>query len=231
MIPIRGIYEQRRNERRQEADTIRARERTISLSRLIAAAATVALAFWNVLAALVPAIVFIVLVVLHERSLRRRRAVEAGAAFFDRGIARIDDAWTGLGDPGLDLAVEHHPYAADLDLFGAGSLFELISVAVTHAGRERLASWLLQPCLDVAEIRGRQEGVVELRENLSLREDMTVAAREVARTIEAGNLDAWASLPAPVVTPAERAAMILLPLATWVLAFVSLPALIARLVG
>ena len=30
----------------------------------------------------------------------------------------------------------------DFDLFGRGSLFELISIAVTRAGRARLAAWL-----------------------------------------------------------------------------------------
>ena len=37
---------------------------------------------------------------------------------------------------------ETHPYAADLDLFGSGSLFELLCTARTQTGEETLASWL-----------------------------------------------------------------------------------------
>jgi hypothetical protein len=36
-------------------------------------------------------------------------------------------------------------YAGDLDLFGHGGLFELLSTARTPMGEETLAGWLLSP--------------------------------------------------------------------------------------
>jgi hypothetical protein len=231
MSDVGDLYRQRLAERQADADAIRARERTTSMLRLASVAATIAIAFWSWVAALVPAIAFAALVVFHERLVRRRRVAEAGAAFYERGLARLEDRWAGLGDPGTDLREEHHPYADDLDLFGRGSLFELVSLAVTHAGRLRLGSWLEEPCGDASEIRSRQAAVFELRENLALREDLSIAAQTNAREMESGKLDAWAALPPVTITPLERMAMFVLPVATWFLIFVSLPALIARLVG
>ena len=49
------------------------------------------------------------------------------------------------GRQGLEYLDLEHPYAADLDLFGAGSLFERLCTARTRAGEETLASWLLAP--------------------------------------------------------------------------------------
>ena len=80
-----------------------------------------------------------------------RRAI----AFYDRGLARIEDRWIGTGEPGDRFADDHHLYANDLDLFGRGSLFELLSVAATPAGEETLAAWLKSPATG-EEVGARQ---------------------------------------------------------------------------
>lgn len=225
------LYEQRLGEREAAAKTLKERETRISFGRLGAFAAAVAVAFWSVGAALVPLVLFVVLLVLHERTLRARRKAESGAAFYRRGLARMEGGWQGLGDPGSEFAGEHHPYAGDFDLFGKGSLFELISIAVTRAGRSMLAGWLSTPEQDAAEIRARQEAVAELRENTALREDVAVETAEVVREVEAANLAAWAALPAMTLRSWERTAAAVLPLAAIVLTALTLPSLIARLVG
>ncbi|HYC92494.1 MAG TPA: DNA mismatch repair protein MutS [Thermoanaerobaculia bacterium] len=228
---MRELYVQRLTERRESTSTLLARERRISIARLVAIAVTVAIAFWKLAAALVPLAAFIVLVVMHERVIRRRKRAESGAAFYERGLARVDDAWQGKGDPGSDFADEHHPYAGDFDLFGRGSLFELLSVAVTPAGRKRLASWLKEPSRDAEEIRARQGAVLELRENVALREDISVQAAEVTREVESARLDAWGSMPAAKLSPLERFAATALPVVIVVLTAITLPSLIARLIG
>ena len=201
------------------------------MARLIAIAATVAIAFWKLAAALVPLAAFIVLVVMHERVIRARKRAESGAAFYERGLGRVDDSWAGKGDPGSDFADDHHPYAGDFDLFGRGSLFELISVAVTPAGRKRLAQWLKEPARDAEEIRARQAAVLELRENVALREDVAVEAAEVTREIESARLEAWGSMPATALSPLERFAAMALPIVILILSAITLPSLIARLIG
>jgi hypothetical protein len=208
-----------------------ARERRISMARLAAIAATIGIAFWKVAAALVPLVAFVVLVVMHERVIRTRKRAESGAAFYTRALGRVDDAWQGHGDAGSDFADEHHPYAGDFDLFGRGSLFELISVAVTPAGRRRLAQWLKEPSRDAEEIRARQAAVLELRDNVALREELAIEAAEVTREVESAKLDAWGALPATTLSAAERVTAIVLPALTVVLAAITLPSLIARLIG
>jgi hypothetical protein len=228
---VRDLYLERLEKRRQSTSELRARERTISMVRLALIAATIALAFWKVAAALVPLIGFFVLVVLHDRVLRRRKRAENGVAFYERAIGRIDDAWQGRGDGGAEFEDDHHPYAGDFDLFGSGSLFELISVAVTHAGRLRLATWLKEPSRDSVEIRARQAAVLELREKVDLREDVAIEAADVAREVESARLGAWSAMPPVRLEGWERVAAIILPALTVLLTLLTLPSLIAQLVG
>jgi MutS-like protein len=227
---VRDLYVVRLEERRQSTARLRARERTISLVRLALIAVTIGVAFWKLVAALVPLVAFVVLVVMHERIIRARTRAENGARFYERGLARIDETWPGLGDAGAEFADEHHPYAGDFDLFGRGSLFELVSVAVTPAGRRRLAAWLKEPPRDASETRARQQATLELRENFGLREDLSVEAAEVVREVESAKLDAWAAMPAVTLTAFERIAAIVLPAVTVLLVLITMPSWIARLV-
>ena len=228
---MRDLYVQRLTQRRESTAALLTRERRISIARLIAIAATVAVAFWKLAAALVPLVAFIVLVVMHERVIRARKRAESGAAFYECGLGRVDDTWQGKGDPGSDFADDHHPYAGDFDLFGRGSLFELLSVAVTPAGRKRLAQWLKEPARDAEEIRARQAAVLELREKVALREDVAVESAEITREVESAKLDEWGSMPATSLSPLERFAAIALPIVILILAAITLPSLIARLIG
>ncbi|MGZ5432536.1 MAG: MutS-related protein [Thermoanaerobaculia bacterium] len=228
---MRELYVERLDQRRKSIATLRDRERKISMFRLVAIAATIAIAFWDLRAAVITLAAFIVLVVLHERAIRSRTRAENGAKFYERGLARIDDTWPGLGDPGTDFADDHHPYAGDFDLFGRGSLFELISVAVTPAGRRRVAAWLKEPSRDADEIRARQAAVLELRENVDLREDIAIEAAEITREVESAKLDAWGAMESVRLSPVERVAATALPAVTVPLFLITLPSLIAKLIG
>ena len=91
------------------------------------------------------------------------------ADFYRRGLARIEDRWSGTGQRGDRFDDAHHVYGSDLDLFGEGSLFELLCAVRTRMGEERLAEWLKSPAaLDV--IRQRQASVTDLKDRLDLRE-------------------------------------------------------------
>lgn len=227
---MRDLYVERLEQRTQSTARLRARERTISLTRLALIAITIAVAFWNMLAALVPLVAFIVLVVMHERVIRARVRAENGARFYERGLARIDETWPGLGDPGSEFADDHHPYAGDFDLFGKGSLFELISVAVTPAGRRRLAQWLKEPSRDANETRARQDAVRELRDRVDLREDVSIEAAEVVKEVESAKLDAWAAMPSVAFGAFERFATFVLPAITSILLLLTIPSWIAKII-
>src|SRR5262249_37597999 len=91
--------------------------------------------------------------------------------------ARLDHDWAGRGVPGTRFLQEAHPNAVDLDLFGTGSLFELLCTARTRKGEETLAAWLLNPA-PVEEVRARQEAVADLRPRLGLRADLALLGAE-----------------------------------------------------
>ena len=99
------------------------------------------------------------------------------------------------GNRGERFADVHHVYSADLDLFGEGSLFELLCAARTQMGEETLAGWLLAPAA-VAEIGQRQAGVRELRARLDLRERINTLGSEREPILHRRRLLAWAEAPA-----------------------------------
>jgi len=168
-----------------------------SRARLLVFAAGVGLilAVWR--AALVPwwlvlpAAAFAVLVVRHDRVIRRRALVARSIAFYDRGLARLEDRWAGTGEQSDRFADDRHLYANDLDLFGRGSLFELLSLARTRAGEETLAGWLMHAAAP-GEIVGRQEAVTELTPALDLRERLALAGADVRAAVRTDALIAWA---------------------------------------
>ncbi|MBD3869123.1 MAG: DNA mismatch repair protein MutS [Acidobacteria bacterium] len=197
----RSEYQARLTQRRQAAQDHDRHDRAVALARLMTAAAAVFLAFfawrseavsWWWLA--LPAVVFLGLWIVHGRILEGRRRAERAVEFYFRGLGRIDDEWIGSGSRGDSFLNDDHPYAADLDLFGDGSLFQLLSLARTRSGEETLASWLCAPSAP-GVIRGRQEAVDKLKGNLDLREDLSILGEEVDVAIHPSSMKDWGVAP------------------------------------
>ena len=141
-----------------------------------------------------PIAAFAVVAARHSRILLARKSAERAAELYRQGIARIQDRWSGAGATGERFQDLHHVYAADLDLFGEGSLFQLLSRARTRMGEEKLASWLLAPAR-FEEVRERQAAIADLRERLDLREDMGVLGESPQVGIHPEALLRWAEAP------------------------------------
>jgi hypothetical protein len=141
-----------------------------------------------------PLIVFILLMAWHSRILLRRQRSNRSVNFYERGLARIEERWQGLGEQGNCFNDPSHPYGQDLDLFGAGSLFELLSSARTHAGEQTLATWLKNPA-PIETTRSRQSAVDELRSCLDLREDLAVLGTDVGTGLDPDPLIKWGNNP------------------------------------
>ncbi len=139
---------------------------------------------------LVPSCCFVALMAWHARVLRERQRLQRALEFYERGLLRLDEQWIGMGAQGDQFDDLSHPYAQDLDLFGKGSLFELLSCARTHGGEQMLASWLKSPA-SLDEIRSRQEAVEELRANLDLREDLAGLGADVRTGVHPDPLIKW----------------------------------------
>ncbi len=181
-----------------------------------------------------PVLSFLGLMRWHGQVILERELTARAVAYYEHAIARLEDRWTGLGEPGDRFLVSDHPYAADLDLFGPGSIFELLSIARTRAGEETLAHWLLTPA-PRSEIAGRQEAVRELTPRLDLREALALAGRDVRATVMTEALTAWASAPlrfqAAWLQPVAAliSAVSIGSLATWLLGGPAWPAGVALL--
>ncbi len=128
---------------------------------------------------------------VHDRILNARDLARRVSHFYQLGLDRLGDKWAGRGTSGTEFLDPHHPYAADLDLFGAGSVFELINAAQTQGGRATLAGWLLHPAV-AGEIHARHAVVDELRPKLDLREQLGMLAEETQAQIHTDSLLAWA---------------------------------------
>jgi MutS domain V len=139
----------------------------------------------------VPLVLLGVFIVLHERVLRAKFRADTAVSLYRAGLARIDDKWAGAGSPGDRFRNPDHVYADDLDLFGRGCLFELLSTARLPMGEGRLASWLSAPSPQ-NEIVSRQQTVAELRDKLDLREDIALAAEDLRPRVNPAGLLAWA---------------------------------------
>jgi len=142
----------------------------------------------------VPAVVFASVAAYHSRVLRARAAGERRASFYETGISRIEDHWVGTGQTGERFNDAHHVYAADLDLFGRGSLFELLSTARTRIGEETLAKWLLAPSR-VDQINERHSAVRELSQQLDFREDLAILGEDASVGVYPEALLGWAEAP------------------------------------
>src|ERR1700694_3445661 len=137
-------------------------------------------------------LIFIGLMVVHRRILGARQAAQRAAAFYQRGLARIEDRWAGSGDTGDRFRNPGHVYAEDLDILGEGSLFQLLCSARTRMGEEALAHWLLTPS-KLADILQRQAAVQELKDKLELREYLAVAGEADKIKADPVKLAAWAN--------------------------------------
>jgi hypothetical protein len=143
---------------------------------------------------LVPVAAFFGVAAYHSKVLEAKAFAERAASVYRKGLARIEDRWAGIGQSGDRFNDAHHVYAADLDLFGHASLFQLLTTARTRMGEDRLASWLLSPS-SLEEIVARQAAVAELRDLLDLREDLAVLGEDAEAGVHPEALARWAEAP------------------------------------
>ncbi|HET9130036.1 MAG TPA: DNA mismatch repair protein MutS, partial [Terriglobia bacterium] len=133
---------------------------------------------------------------------KEQRALRA-VRFYEIGLARIKGEWVGNGNPGTSFADPASLYVNDLDVFGEGSVFELLCTARTQAGQETLARWLSGPA-SITEIRRRQEAIEELRNNVDLREELAILGREIKATVRPEFITNWATSPILMESTAAR---------------------------
>ncbi len=152
---------------------------------------------------LAPCAVFFVFAVAHSRVDRIRSTAARAVSYYERAIARLGDKWIGAGNQGDRFRDPKHVYADDLDLFGRGSLFELLSTVRTAAGENALAHWLLAPG-ESREVIARQASVAELRPRADLREQLALIGEDIRAAVDAKILGKWGTEPPAHFFPGAR---------------------------
>ncbi len=173
----------------------------------------------------VPVFLFVGLAVVHDRVIRARRVVDRGVRWYQLGLARLEDRWVGMGDAGERFQAPDHPYALDLDIFGDGSLFQLLTTAQTSVGEETLAAWLLAGATPDT-VRRRQAAVRDLSRRPDLREDLYTLGADVRSNVDSSMLVTWATAPPLLnttwlrVLSAALAVAVVAAIATWAMGLV-----------
>ncbi len=97
----------------------------------------------------------------HYRLFQKKKQVEKLLDINENELRlfRLDTSRQPEGAAWLDMT---HPFAADLDVFGKRSLFQLLDRSASMPGRQKLARTLLFPEQRSERIRQRQEAIAEL---------------------------------------------------------------------
>jgi len=177
----------------EETDTLAGRYQAGSLFLLLLAGTFLyralilkTMPFWAAVLPIAAAILVVKQALQYRRKVLKLVSVRE---YYDKGIARLKRDWESLDD-GNDFNDPEHIYAADLDLFGRGSLFQLVCSARTHVGREALAAWMKTPA-SRDEVLARREAVEELSGRRALIESVSSAGTSTVSDCRPGTFRNW----------------------------------------
>jgi len=194
---ISAEYAERLRKHQVSADSEQVQFRRIGNARLAAGISAAILAFFVFGSASVPIYwlalpigLFFILVVVHARIVQRLERERRTVRFYERAVARMEDRWMGAGEQGERFRNPNHIYADDLDLFGKGSLYELLCTSRTRSGEDQLAAWLLSPAAPESVIL-RQGAVDELAPRIDLREELALLGEDVQAGLHAEKVSEW----------------------------------------
>jgi len=174
---------------------VAAREwRRLANARLIVFVLAAASVWWLVDAGagmrMVPAVataiaivVFVFLVALSSRAKARVTRLADLVVINEEAARRVRREWSGLERRSWPEVPASHPYAYDLDVFGAASLVQLFPGVSAAPGRTTLASWLLAPA-SVEDLQRRQEAVAELKGRINWRDELVLHTRRITTGAE-----------------------------------------------
>ncbi|MDF2985040.1 MAG: mismatch repair protein MutS domain protein [Eubacterium sp.] len=115
---------------------------------------------------------FIYLSIVHNKLIRIKNYSQAMFQINNMCLKRAKGLWTAFTDTGEEFENHDHRYTYDLDLFGKGSLFQMINMTTTFSGRQSLAEIILKPLDNAEAIVQRQQAVKELAGKLTFRHRM-----------------------------------------------------------
>ena len=168
---IPGFFIRKKEEKEHELAVIQKKMRKISQGRVVVFLLTVLAIYLTstttlslvASVSLLGTAVFVTLVAFHLRLEKKKQIAETLLEINKLEIRLYHRDTSGQPD-GLEYTEAHHPYAADLDITGQRSLYQLLNRSATQRGSKRLAHTLLNPSMDNRQIQQRQEAVKELKD-------------------------------------------------------------------
>ncbi len=126
-------------------------------------------------------VVFILQVRKHADLFREKTHLENLIAIQANELAGLEGRYDAF-DSGAKFIDSHHPYTHDLDVFGDGSLFQMLCRCETLSGKKELAARLSKPQLERDAITRTQEAVQELSKLPEFCHEFQATGSEIGET-------------------------------------------------
>lgn len=145
-------------------------------------------------AALLALLVFSVAVAIHRRVADAVSKIEALLSINREGLTRLQDGWAKFPLTGGEFLDGLGPQAADLNILGRNSLFQMCQMTATAIGARRLADRLTGPP-DFAALPMRQEAVREISARLAFRQHLLMEGRRLDKRPDPAPFLEWIATP------------------------------------
>lgn len=167
---VHEYYINRQSHTKKRLGILKRRLRQISLLRILSFIA-ILIPFWlipspwliPVSASIIFSALFLWLIKLNIRLEREKKKCEVLSGILDNEIKALDHQFLEFPE-GREFMDPHHTFSGDLDIFGKGSVYQMINRTTTGGGSQKLAVMLQNPLQDAAGVIRRQESVMEIAE-------------------------------------------------------------------
>jgi len=172
------IYKERYSNFSRKSEQLAKQLRIVSMLRLVVFIIGIFLIYYfagiNAVSVTITAILFlsafVFLVRYHSKKHRYKKHIDNLKEINHKEIKALEGDFR-VFENGNQFLEPDHPYTADLDIFGEGSLFQFINRTATLIGRNKIAQWLRISLKDKEEILSRQEAVKDLKDKLDWRQN------------------------------------------------------------
>lgn len=123
-----------------------------------------------------PVVLFMVMVNQHSRIRDKIVYLKNLVCINEEGLLRLSGEWTGFADSGAEFSDPEHPYTADLNIFGRGSLYQYLNATNLATGEQALVDLLSKKSGD-QEIKAAQGAVKDLASRLDWRQRFQARGR------------------------------------------------------
>ena len=227
MIDIKTYYQKRLNHYKSLAESYSKKNRNFSLLRVIWFFTWV-VAIWLstyysmaivTSAVFIGLIVFVILVVFHNKILAKKKSYEIYEKLNAQELKAIRHDYQDFED-GAEFIDEKHYYTHDLDVFGSFSLFQFINRSFSQLGRENFAQRLSFGFKSKAKIEEQQEAIEELSKHSEWMQDFQVLGHltqsvKSKKQSSVEQLAAWAKRKGFFSRFIFKIAVVLIPLLSW----------------